>query len=87
MVKENIKYQINNILFTYQNFQRSIEEEAELTFMVGDAIDQYTLSENSGNFCKEKLMCEAVKLYSNHHQPTEKNPIKTLKDVLHREFS
>jgi len=67
--------------------KRSIEEEAELTFMVGDAIDQYTLSENAGNFCKEKLMCEAVKLYSNHHQSTEKNPIKTLKDVLHREFS
>ena len=54
--------------------------------MVGDAIDQYTLSENAGNFCKEKLMCEAVKLYSNDHQSTEKNPIKTLKDVLHREF-
>ncbi len=53
--------------------------------MIGDAIEQYTLSENAGNFCKEKLMCEAVKLYSN--QSTEKNPIKTLKDVLHREFS
>lgn len=73
--------------FFNRRSKRSIEEEAELTFMVGDAIDQYTLSENAGNFCKEKLMCEAVKLYSNHHQSTEKNPIKTLKDVLHREFS
>ena len=54
--------------------------------MVGDAIDQYTLGQNAGNFCKAKLMCEAVKLYSKH-QSTEKTPIKTLKDVLHREFS
>merc|ERR1712079_530199 len=62
--------------FFNRRSKRSIEEEAELTFMVGDAIDQYTLSENAGNFCKEKLMCEAVKLYSNHHQSTEKNPTR-----------
>ena len=72
---------INSLNEIYFLFQRSIEDETELSSIIEDAIAQYSLNVPTGNSCKEKLICEAIKL-----SKRSTFPFFSIRDALNKEL-